>query len=270
MKCVFHVKHSMLWRAVLLGAAMQACLFCFENADGYTANCGDVVWRIRLGMTDFTGKDAGWFDVSVSSQSGVVVLPNGMKRPYSFRAEIMSDTALPFWLFTGKSKTREVEYLDSRYMPVFSELEIVTPKDRVLATTWIEEDGSGEKLRIRLVAGSGKTRERKLDMHERTLTASNIPFIVKAAMEQNGKPLQCRMLNKASMEMKKITFKAEPFDGRPEAAQYAGDSQTEITKLSIDLHVIGGTAVFYVDKDVNPYYGEGVGVKAVSLRIDTQ
>jgi len=270
MKRVFHVKHSMLLRTILLGAAVQACLFGSETDVGYTANYSNVVWRVRLGMTDFTGRDAGWFDVCVSSQSGVVMLPNGLERPYSFKAEIMSDTELPFWLFTGKSKTTEVEYLDSRYMPVFSDLKIVTPKGTVRSLTWIEEDSSGEKLHIRLVTESGKTREKKLDLKERTLTASNIPFLVKEAMQKNGKQLQCRMINKANLEIKKITFKTEPFDGRPEATQYAGDSQKEIKKLSIDFHVIGGTAVFYIDKDINPYYGEGIGVKAVSLRSDTQ
>lgn len=263
---LFHVKRSMfaLFFSAFVALSTHAS---FDNwADG--TRPGDVLWRVRLCMTDFTGKDAGWFDVRLEAYNDSVKLPDGRDVQCAYRAEILSDTELPFWLFTGKSKTKEVEYLDAKNVPVYSEMEIETPREKTRIYSWIDESNgkSKNRMRVRILEDRGRVKEKILEVGNHALTAANIPFYVRQSIVE-GKPVECYMVNKAKPEVRKITFRVESFDGRPEALQYAGDS-SNLVKLVVDLHMLGGKAVFYIDREANPFYGEGLGVKAVAMKSD--
>jgi len=204
------------------------------------------LWRQKLQVTDLKNRDAGWVEVIVSSTDT------------GYRTEVYSDTYLPFWFFTGISKTKEIEYYDRKNLPVESHLEIVSKPDRIFT---IATKRTGDTLNLfwefRKEGNKPvKTKVRSLKLKEDTVTPGNLWLQLTSRDLFNKNRYEFYLLDKFKLEYKKViisTGEKKILNGK------------EIYKLHIDIGLFGNFNL-YITRDYYVTDGKGMGIKVFPIK----
>ena len=171
----------------------------------------------------------------------------------SYYTLIVSDTDLPFWFFSGKSKTYEYEFYDKDFLPIESyfylsganeNFEIITKKSsNVYTIVW--------------KSSKGRTKEKTLPAQTNILTAGNLRNIVMSFDLEKKESKKFFLLDKFKLEFKQVTISSS---GKKHSI-----NNKDVYRLNIDLNFFGKFS-FYIDENYNIVYGEGMGIKVYPER----
>lgn len=202
----------------------------------------EILWKQKLVIKDFSDNYKGWVEVIISSctfQDNEEIV---------YKTEVFSDTKLPFWFFAGESKTIETEFFDKDFLPLRSDFEIKSKKEILKIRTVREKDNI-----IINIDTSKKKKEKTLKFRNEILTPGNLRHKVVSLNLYEKKKYNFYLLDKVHLEYKKVTISPEGetiFNNIP------------VIKINVDVYVIG-KFTFYIDKNYNIVYGEGMGIKVV-------
>ncbi len=199
----------------------------------------EIIWRQKLIVKDFTGNDKGWVEVIISSY-----VEEGL---FGYKTEVYSDTNLPFWFFTGASKTKEIEYIDENFLIQKSEFEINSKNEELKIFTYREND----KVYINLQSSKKGKKVKELKFRMGTLTPGNLRFLVMGLGLEEHKKSVFYLLDKVYQEYMKIVISL--------LGKTVLDGQ-EVYKINVNLFTLGNFN-FYIDRDYNVVYGEGMGIR---------
>jgi len=227
-------------------------------------------WQQKLIVKDFAGNYKGWIKIFISTCS--VKTPcqqNNVSFFYStnlssdtlynhltkqsnnslteYLAIIVSDTDLPFWFFSGKSKTIETEYFDENFFPLESDFDLVGETDIFKIIT----KKSSDTFNISWKPSKGKIKEKVLPAHKNILTAGNLRNIIMSLDLDSYNSKTFFLLDKFKLETKKIIVST----GEKKVI-----NNIESYGVTIDMSLFS-KFTFWIDKNYNVVFGEGMGIK---------
>ncbi len=225
--------------------------FCEEN------------FQLKLIIKDFRNNYKGWVKIYFSSCSknsncffseidGVDnFFVNPTNETTKYCAAIFSDTDLPFWFFSGKSKTHELEFFDDNFLPLNSKFLLYSNEGKYI----VETNNSGETFYITWTSPKMLKKNVSLPvLIGQVLTPGNIRYLIKNMDFKTKSKKVFYLLDKFKLEYKKITIYTTGKTFFNNKGYY---------RINIDLNIIG-KFYFLVDDDFNIVYGEGMGIKVLS------
>lgn len=226
-------------------------------------------WRQKLVVNDFAGNYKGWVEVFISTCSDIScikeIFPDSYLTTFSSKtinyltknfsnlsskycAIIVTDTDLPFWFFAGKSKTVEIEFYDEKFFPVESKFFLVDKNTEFE----IDTKNFSDNFEIIWQSSKGKTKQKILPVVEKNvLTPGNLRNSVMLLDLEKPDNKTFFLLDKFKLETKKVIISSH---GKKVA------NNLETYRIDVEINFFG-KFTFWIDKDYNVIFGEGMGIK---------
>jgi len=231
----------------------------------------NLTWQQKLIVKDFTGKYKGWVEIFISTcsanfnyqqdkisdfqstnSSSCPLFNQPTKQPSNplvkYCAVIISDTDLPFWFFSGKSKTYECEFYDENFLPIESDFNLYGTAENFKIVT----KKSSDTFNILWKSSKGLTKEKILPANKNVLTTGNLRNIIMSLDLTKKDSKTFFLLDKFKLENKRITISSS---GKGPVI-----NNIDTYRINIDISFFGKFS-FYIDKNYNVVYGEGMGIK---------
>ncbi|MFQ3675113.1 MAG: hypothetical protein SNJ64_01050 [Endomicrobiia bacterium] len=228
-------------------------------------------WQQKLIVKDFAGNYKGWVEIFITTCSPNQICDSGIdlysKLMYSqnvnfqessdnmtnnplvtYCTTIISDTDLPFWFFSGKSKTYECEFYDKNFSPIESNFLLYGKEENFKITTKKIFDN----FNILWKSSKAIVKEKTLPANKNILTAGNLRNIIMSLDLTIKDNKTFFLLDKFKLETKRLIISTT---GKTHTI-----NNIDTYRINIDIGILGKFS-FYIDKNYNVIYGEGMGIK---------